>query len=234
MRERLSLDRNWRFALGHASGDPKLDFEFNRSRDLVKAGEARGAAALAFDDSGWKPVDLPHDWVLELPLRESDEREFAEHGFREIGPDFPQHSVGWYRRYFTTPESDLGKRTWIEFDGAYRDSIVWLNGHRLGRHASGYTPFRYDVTDLLNYGSRNTLAVRVDASSYEGWWYEGGGIYRHAWLTKTSPGHVAHEGGVFVTSDVARGGATATVTIKTRVVNDGDELVTFTLTQTAS
>ena len=226
MRQRLSLDRNWRFALGHAA-DASRDFEFARSRCLVKAGEARGAAALAFDDSAWQPVDLPHDWVLELPLKQSDEREFAEHGFRTVGPEHPEHSIGWYRRYFTIPESDLGKRISIQFDGVFRDSIVWLNGHRLGRHQSGYTPFRYDVTDLLDYGGRNTLAVRVDATSYEGWWYEGGGIYRHVWLTKTSPLHIAHEGGVFVTSDVRKGGAT--VTVKTRLVNDSDEPAVFTL-----
>ena len=226
MRERLLLDRNWRFALGHAA-DAGRDFDFARSRCLVKAGEARGAAGLAFDDSEWRQIDLPHDWVLELPLKQSDEREFAEHGFRTVGPDHPEHSIGWYRRYFTTPESDLGRRIAIQFEGVFRDSIVWLNGHRLGRHQSGYTPFRYDVTDLLNYGSRNTLAVRVDATSYEGWWYEGGGIYRHVWLTKTSPLHIAHEGGVFVTSQVGK--SAATVTVQTRIVNHSDEPAVFNL-----
>ena len=167
MRERLSLDRNWRFALGHAA-DPSKDFEFVRSRDLVKAGEARGAAGVKFDDSAWRIVNIPHDWAIELPLDPAGDKELAEHGFRAIGPDHPEHSIGWYRRTFEVPASDVGRRISVEFDGIFRDSIVWINGHRLGRHQSGYTSFSYDVTDLLNYGGSNVIAVRVDASCWEG------------------------------------------------------------------
>ena len=187
MRQRLSLDCNWRFTLGHAA-DPSRDFEFARDRSLVKAGEARGAAGVKFDDSKWRTVDLPHDWAIELPLVEKDEREHIEHGSCAIGPDFPENSVGWYRRKFDIPKRDVGRRISIEFDGVFRDSIVWINGHRLGEtHARRIlTPFRYDLTDFLNYGGENVIAVRVDATNYEGWWYEGAGIYRHAWLLKTA------------------------------------------------
>jgi beta-galactosidase len=233
------MDRGWRFALGHAT-DPSRDFEFTRDRSFVKAGEARGAAGVHFDDSSWRTVDLPHDWAIELPFAEKDnvdEREHAEHGHYAIGPGFPQHSVGWYRRAFDIAASDEGKRIVIEFDGVFRDSVVWVNGHRLGRHASGYDAFRYDITDLLVYGkpdeahdtshlpgavtrpgvqklTRNVVAVRVDATQYEGWWYEGAGIQRHVWLTKTGPVHVADDG-VFVTSSLS--GRTATLTINTEV-----------------
>src|SRR3954468_12304766 len=193
MRERLSLDRNWRFALGHAA-NPALDFEFARDHSLVKAGEARGAAGAKFDDSIWKTVNLPHDWAIELPLDPVGDKELCDHGFFAIGPDHPEHSVGWYRRSFKIPKSDLGRRISVEFDGVFRDSIVWINGHRLGRHASGYTSFRYDLTDYLNYGGSNVITVRVDAASWEGWWYEGAGIYRHVWLVKTDPLHVAPHG----------------------------------------
>ena len=219
MRQRLSLDRNWRFALGHAA-DPSRDFEFPRDRSLVKAGEARGAAGVKFDDANWKTIDLPHDWAIELPLVEKDEREHVEHGSFAIGPDFPENSVGWYRRRFDIPRRDLGKRISIEFDGVFRDSIVWINGHRLGRHASGYTPFRYDLTDFLNYSGTNIIAVRVDATNYEGWWYEGAGIYRHVYLLKTSPLHVAPYG-TFVTTKVRKG--FAEVTVRTTICNDSDK-----------
>src|SRR5438034_6735857 len=196
-RERLLMDRNWRFALGHAA-NPALDYEFARSRCLVKAGEARGAAGVAFDEKKWRTIDLPHDWAIELPLDPRGDKELAEHGFYAIGPDHPENSVGWYRRRFKVPKSDLGRRISIEFDGVFRDSIVWVNGHRMGRHASGYIGFRYDLTDVLNYGGENVVAVRVDATSWEGWWYEGAGIYRHVWLTKTDPLHIAPNG-TFVT-----------------------------------
>jgi beta-galactosidase len=221
----LCLDRGWRFALGHAT-DPSRDFEFARDRSLVKSGEARGAASPGFDDGAWQAIDLPHDWALDLPLDPKDDREVCEHGFQAIGPDHPEHSVGWYRRTFDVPRSDLGRRISVEFDGVFRDSVVWINGHRLGRHASGYMSFRYDLSDLLNYGGSNMLVVRADATCWEGWWYEGAGIYRHVWLVKTDPIHVGHWG-TFVTSQVR--GTRAIVTVRTTVVNDGDERSTIDL-----
>ena len=217
------MDRGWRFALGHAA-EERLDFQFRRMRDLVKAGEGRGAADPKFDDAKWQTIDVPHDWAIELPFVKSDDREIAEHGFRKIGPDFPENSVGWYRRAFEIPESDLGRRISIEFDGVYRDSVVWVNGHRMGRHESGYTSFHYDVTDFLNYGGKNVVTVRVDAGLYEGWWYEGAGIYRHVWLTKTAPLHVGRWGTQVMT--IVRGDD-ATAVVRTTVVNDSDEPKTF-------
>jgi beta-galactosidase len=217
MRQRLLMDRNWRFALGHAA-DVSRDFEFARSRYLIKAGEARGTAKIDFDDSAWRPIDLPHDWAIELPYDPNGDKDLLDHGYHAIGPDHPENSVGWYRRAFDLPASDEGRRISIEFDGVFRDSTVFVNGHYVGRHASGYTPFRYDITDIANYGSRNVVVVRVDASLFEGWWYEGAGIYRHVWLVKTEPLHVK-QWGTHVTTEVL-GDGRAKIDITTTVVND--------------
>ena len=225
MRERLCLDQNWRFALGHAT-DRARDFEFARSRYLIKAGEAKGAAASDFDDSAWRQIDLPHDWAIELPYDPAGDKDLLDHGYHAIGPDHPENSVGWYRRAFDLPASDDGRRISLEFDGVFRDSTVFVNGHYLGRHASGYTPFRYDITDIANYGGRNVVVVRVDASLFEGWWYEGAGIYRHVWLVKTDSLHVAPDG-TFVTTEVRKD--SATVTVRTCIRNDDDVPRSFRL-----
>ena len=217
-RERLSLDWGWRFHLGNAA-DPSRDFGYRMGTPFAKAGTAVGAAQPGFGDGGWRQVDLPHDWAVELDFDPDGDTELLQHGFKPVGWSKPATSVGWYRRSFDLPKSDLGKRLSIEFDGVFRDSIVWLNGHFLGRHLSGYTGFRYDISDVANYGGRNTLVVRVDATQYEGWFYEGAGIYRHTWLVKTAPLHVA-PWGTYVTAIVQ--GAKALVTAETRVVNESD------------
>ena len=124
---------------------------------------------------------MPHDWAVELPF---DVNANFDHGRKPLGPAFPKNSVGWYRRTFSLPEADTGKRLWIEFDGVYRDCRVFMNGYLLAHHESGYNSFRCDITDTANCGGKNVLAVRVDASQFEGWFYEGAGIYRHVWLEK--------------------------------------------------
>lgn len=223
-RERLLMDFGWRFALGHAT-DVAKDFDHATGgfSYLAKAGFGSGASAPAFDDSGWRVLDLPHDWAVELPF---DARGSASHGFKAIGRAFPENSVGWYRKSFTIPASDLGRRITIEFDGVFRDSIVWINGHYLGTEESGYTSFAYDLTDFLNYGGTNVLVVRVDASLEEGWFYEGAGIYRHAWLVKTAPIHVGRHG-TFVTSEIEDG--SADVTARVTVANEGTGASSFHL-----
>lgn len=220
-RERLLMDFGWHFALGHPF-DPQKDFGHGTvGFFFAKAGYGDGPASLNFDDRAWRSLNLPHDWAVELPF---DRNASANHGFKAIGRNFPQSSVGWYRKVFTIPAADLGRRITIEFDGVYRDSVVWVNGHYLGNEHSGYSSFRYDVTDYLNYGGSNVVAVRVDATVEEGWFYEGAGIYRHVWLTKTAPLHVAPYG-TFVTSEVA--GAAATVTARVAVDNQGSNGATF-------
>ena len=134
---------------------------------------------------------------------------------------FPENSIGWYRRELSIPASDRGRRIGLEFDGVFRDSVVWVNGHFIGREPSGYSSFRYDITDYLNYGGRNVVAVRVDATGEEGWWYEGAGIYRHVWLTETNPVHVEHWG-TFVRSTVDGDGAELSIDVAVKNDSDGD------------
>jgi beta-galactosidase len=215
-RQRISLDDGWRFHLGHGC-DPVRDFGFGSGQPWAKAAEAVGAVRLDFDDSDWREVNLPHDWVVELDFSLGGSPEHMAHGFKPVGRAYPETTVGWYRRQFDIPKDDLGKRISIDFDGVFRDCHIWLNGHLVGRNESGYVGFNVDVTDAVNYGGENMLVVRADASHYEGWFYEGGGIYRHVWLMKTDPVHIP-QWGVFVSSRIGKGGAT--VTVETTIVND--------------
>jgi beta-galactosidase len=181
-RERLLLDFGWKFHLGD---------DWGLAERLDKAGVSTGPAGRSFGDNGWRTVNLPHDWVPELPF---DRNADGSHGFKPVGRGYHTNSVGWYRRTFELPETDKGRRLMLEFDGVYRDCRVFFNGYLIGHHESGYSSFGYDITDMANCGGNNTLAVRVDASEFEGWFYEGAGIYRHVWLVKTSPLHVAADG----------------------------------------
>jgi beta-galactosidase len=224
---RSLLDFDWRFHLGHAQ-DPLKDFGFGLNQETYAKAGARTAAAvgLDYDDSRWRALNLPHDWAVELPLQESvgldpqlAEDPRAAHGFRPLGREFPETSVGWYRRVFSLSEDDAGRRISIEFDGVFRDCLVFFNGYIVGRNGSGYLPFRVDVTDFANFGGRNVLTVRVDASLGEGWFYEGAGIYRHVWLVRTAPLHVP-QWGTWVRSTVD--GEQAALAIATEVANEDD------------
>ena len=212
LRERLLLDFGWKFHLGN---------EWGMAQDLAKAGTGRGPADVAFGDADWRAVNLPHDWAIELPF---DSKADGSHGFKALGPDFPTNSVGWYRRTFELPKTDTGRRLWVEFDGVFRDCVVFVNGWCVGHHESGYSSFRYDITDVANCGGKNILAVKADASQFEGWFYEGAGIYRHVWLVKTGPVAVAPDG-IFVFSkfknNIPEG--PATINIQTRLANTQDE-----------
>ena len=181
-RERLLLDFSWKFHLGN---------EWGSAQNLAKAGTGNGPASTWFSDASWRTVNLPHDWAVELPF---DSTADSGHGFKPVGPGFPQTSVAWYRRTFELPATDSGKRLWLEFDGVFRDCDVFVNGWFVGHHNSGYDSFRYDITDVANYGGKNIIAVKVDASQFEGWFYEGAGIYRHVWLVKTPPVAIAPDG----------------------------------------
>ena len=221
-REHLLMDFGWRFAFGHPY-DTKKDFENGTSyfSYISKAGYGDGAAAANFDDRAWRTLDLPHDWAVEQPF--SDKASFS-HGFKAIGRNFPDASVGWYRKTFSVPASDLGRRIHIAFDGVFRNSIVWVNGHYLGTEASGYSGFEYDITDYLNYGGENVVAVRVDATMEEGWFYEGAGIYRHVWLNKTNPIHIPANG-TFVTTQLNNNIAEITENVSVKNDNKVSKIV---------
>ena len=182
-RQVLRLDEGWRFHLGDIA--PPLTNTHLAAYMLNKAGYARGAAKPSWDDSDWRVVDLPHDWAVE--------GEFSPDHHVDAG--FLSRGVGWYRLHFALDEPDRGRHLAITFDGVATHCTVYVNGHLLHRNFCGYTPFTIDITDIARIGEDdvNTIAVRVDATYAEGWWYEGAGIYRHVWLTKSDPLHLAND-----------------------------------------
>ena len=185
-RERLLMDFGWKFFQGHGS-DPRRDLGFGMGQgDFAKSGDFAFATE-KFDDSKWRALNLPHDWAVELPFVHDEEQN--SHGYKPLGRRYPETSVGWYRRTFDIPKEDEGRRISLEFDGAFRDTLIFLNGYFIGRNDNGYAPFSFDVTDFIRYGEKNFLVARVDASFGDGWFYEGAGIYRHVWMTKTDAVH---------------------------------------------
>lgn len=216
-REHLLFDFGWKFTLGNGT-DPAKDLGFgNGQGDFAKTGEFEFAKG-HFDDSKWRTLNLPHDWAVELPF--VDDKEQASHGFKPLGRRYPETSVGWYRRAFDVPESDKGRRIVVEFDGVFRDIIVFVNGCFIGRNDNGYAPFRFDLTDFLAYGKKNYIVARVDASFGDGWFYEGAGIYRHVWLTKTDALHLG-KWESFVRAEL--NGSNATLTLGALVKNEGPQ-----------
>ena len=216
-RERLLLDFGWKFFQGHGS-DPRRDLGFGMGQgDFAKSGEFEFSTA-KFDDSKWRSLDLPHDWAVELPFVWDEEQQ--SHGYKPLGRRYPETSVGWYRRTFDLPKEDATRRVSIEFDGAFRSALVFLNGYFIGRNDNGYAPFCFDLTDFVNFGGKNYLMVRMDASFGDGWFYEGAGIYRHVWLTKTDPLHLARWES-YVRPSVK--GNAATLSLGTIVQNQGTQ-----------
>lgn len=200
-RERINFDANWQFAFGDASS-PAKDFGCGTEyfNYLTKAASIHneGPYSLKFNAEDWAVVDLPHDWVVDLPYAAEASH---SHGYKTVGHNYPKTSVGWYRKTFTIPEEDYGKHIWLQFDGIFRNSRIWVNGFYLGGEPSGYAAQTYDISEYLNYGGDNLLCVRADATLEEGWFYEGAGIYRHVWLNKAAPVHVAPFG-TFVHSEM--------------------------------
>ncbi len=180
----IALDTAWKFYRETADEAP---FDMTSRKNQ----ESGGYAARFFNAAYWQDVTLPHDWAAALPY---DEAASNRHGHRAVTavdmdgevPGLAHYrrvpSIAWYRRAFDVPAEWLGQRVYVEFDGVYRDSRVYINGQYIDRHSSGYIGFRYDLTDNLYYGEKNVIAVAADAREIEGWWYEGAGVYRHARL----------------------------------------------------
>jgi beta-galactosidase len=210
---RVSLDLGWRFYLGEPQS--------------ARSANCSAVASPGFDDRGWRAVTIPHDFVVEGnfsrgagPAKRGD----LAHGYLPSG-------VGWYRRSFEFPQQPQ-QAGWLTFDGIFRAADVYLNGRLVAHHRSGYTGFDVQLGGGIAAAGTNVLAVRCDASRGEGWWYEGGGIYRHTWLTTVPPVHIVPHG-VFATAvvvgDVASsdGGPAglltstggAAVTVETTVAN---------------
>lgn len=219
VREKLLMDFDWRFHLGDANNIEK-DFEFGSGWSMAKAGQGNGAVGIKFNDSLWRKVDLPHDWAVELPfVKDIKDWSIGSRGFKPLARQYPETSIGWYRKSFIIPSSEKGKRFELQFDGVFRDCIVWVNGYYIGNNLSGYSGFSYDITDYVNYDSKNVVVVRVDATQSEGWFYEGAGIYRHVWLVKHSPVHIPSTG-TFVWSEIKD--KSAALNIETKVSNQAD------------
>jgi beta-galactosidase len=215
-RQHINFDDNWKFHFGHAA-NPEKDFNYSIATIFAKSGgAARTAIDPRFKDSTWRTLDLPHDWAVELPFVHVDNFDVESHGFKPVGGLFPETSIGWYRKHFMVARADSGQRFQLQFDGIFRDANIWVNGFYLGNNKSGYVGASYDITDFINFDRDNVLVVRVDATQYEGWFYEGAGIYRHVWLNQYNNLHISQDG-VFAWSEVA--GNKATVNVKTDVEN---------------
>lgn len=198
--KRVSFNQSWRFQLG----------------DVVNGKDA------TLNDSQWRQLNLPHDWSVEGVFSES-------HPAGTGGGALPG-GMGWYRKTFTVPTTSKGKLIFIEFDGVYRNSEVWINGHYLGKRPYGYSTFEYELTPHLFYGAKpNLIAVKVDNSQQpNSRWYSGSGIYRNVWLTTLDPVHIEHWGTYVTTPEVSE--QSATIVVKTKVRNNSSRFAPVDLT----
>ena len=188
-RATLNFDRDWRFHLG----------------------DVLGAEQPSFPDASWRALDLPHDWSIEGQFSDTNPAGPA-------GGALPG-GIGWYRKSFVAPRSDSGKVVFVEFDGVYRNSEVWINGRSLGKRPYGYSSFRYELTPHLHFGARNVIAVRVDNSQQpNSRWYSGSGIYRHVRLVTSGPVHV-DQWGTYITTPIVSIDS-ARVSIRTIIRNE--------------
>ncbi|MBX7171031.1 MAG: DUF4982 domain-containing protein [Pyrinomonadaceae bacterium] len=238
--ERTNFNENWRFQKDDPKGaEGKLSYEkikdwirstgneYVLTSNAVKSDRPTGNLGedviytqTNFDDSGWRSLNLPHDWAIEgdfireLP-GETGKRPFA--------------GIGWYRKHFTVSNSDKGKQIYLDFDGAMAYPTVWLNGKFVGGWTYGYSSFRLDLTPYLQYGKENVLSVRLENPPDSSRWYPGSGIYRNVWLVKTAPIHVGHWGTYVTTSQVSN--FSANVKIQTTIENSSNSTSNI-LTQT--
>ena len=196
-RTRISFNKDWTFYLGNVS-----------NADLP-----------GFDDHAWRKLDLPHDWSIE--------GKFDKDNPATTGGGALPGGMGWYRKTFTLPASSKDKNTFIDFDGVYRKSEVWINGHLLGKRPSGYISFRYDLTPFLHYGDeKNTLVVKVDNSQQpNSRWYSGSGIYRNVWLITTGKIFIDHWGSFITTPKINSASATVRINLKLNNSGSADQTV---------
>ena len=187
----VSFNQDWRFNLGEVASGQGVDL----------------------NDSTWRKLNLPHDFSIEGA--------FDENSPAGTGGGALNGGIGWYRKTFNVPLTSKGKLLFIDFDGVYRNSDVWINGHHLGRRPYGYSSFQYELTPYINFGEENLVAVRVDNSEQpNSRWYSGSGIYRNTWLTTVEPIHVDHWGTWIATPEVTQ--QAAKVKLETTIKNDSN------------
>jgi len=233
-REKLPFDADWYFykedpsstdsALSYANIKPWV---MATGSEFVKGGQTNSRpsgnldadeARPDFDDGSWQHVNLPHDWAIAGP--------FDINAPGDTGK-LPWEGVGWYRKHFTIPASDEGRRIYLDVDGAMSYANVWLNGQYVGGWPYGYSSWQLDLTPYIKAGADNVVAIRLDNPPISSRWYPGAGIYRNVWLEKTAPVHVEHWGTYVTTPDISP--SAATVNIKVTVDNDSDSAATVSV-----
>jgi len=205
----ISFDEEWRFIKDNPSGAEKPEF----------------------NDSGWRTLDLPHDWSIEdLPnqIEDSISGPFSKSSIGKMGTGYTIGGTGWYRKSFTISKDDKNKLTYLQFDGVYMNSDVWINGKHAGNHPYGYTSFYYDITQYLNQsGQPNVVAVQVKNEGRNARWYSGSGIYRHTWLTIVDPVHIGMWGTFITTPAVSE--KSADIEVTTNVISPGKKDIPLSL-----
>ena len=219
VRKHFNVDSGWQFHLGN-SIEPEKDFGYGLANIFSKAKiNLPVLTDIAFSDNGnWQNISVPHDWAVALPFSYSLNSDQESHGYKTIGNSFPQNSIGWYRKLLDIPATDSGKRFQLQFDGVFRNYIVWVNGIYIGNQLSGYTGANFDITDAIDFHRKNIIVIRVDAFQYEGWFYEGAGIYRHVWLNEYENVHTSPESIYIRTEEQFKA---AKIFVKTDILNEG-------------
>ncbi len=220
-RERTSFNANWRFikddpagaasALAYDTIKPQLlanaaspDLVVRATPENLDLGRDVSYAQPGFDDRSWRLLDLPHDWGIEGGF---------DVNLNPATGRLPYFGTAWYRKTFTIPASDRGRRIFLDVDGAMSYASLWLNGQYLGGWPYGYSSFEVELTPNVQYGADNVIAIRLDNPNNSSRWYPGGGIYRNVWLVKTEPVHLGHWGVYITTPDVARDSSTVSVNV---------------------
>ncbi len=216
-REVLSLNAGWRFHDGDIAFPKVTGHGWTYAN--AKAGNAQGAASTEYDDSEWQDgIRLPHDFVIAQPLTRDAN---PSQGYRPRG-------IVWYRNLLRFEEADRGKHIEIQFEGIGTQATIWFNGTLIDHNWSGYNSIYLDVTPFVTYGGHlNSLVVRDDADQMQGWWYEGGGIYRDAWVVKRSATHIVTDG-VFAHPIRTTDGWEVPVEVTLSTIAKSDQTITVT------
>lgn len=186
-------------------GNPGSDFPF---------------VQIDFDDTGWRKVNLPHDWGIEGPFLEGWDAEVGG-GMGRLA----SHGVAWYRRKLDIPLSDAGKSFYLEVDGAMSYAMVWLNGNLVGGWPYGYNSWQLDLTPYMVPGGHNQLAIRIDNPPHSARWYPGGGLYRNVWLTKTNKVHVGQWGTFITARNISKSSATIDISVAIDNLSESEKAV---------
>lgn len=200
--------------LACSSENPREKINFNTGWKFHH-GDNDNAQLPGYDDSGWRLLNLPHDWSIE--------GEFSKDHPATVGGGALPGGIGWYRKTFSLDRKNSGKLFYIEFDGVYRNSEIWINGHYLGKRPYGYSSFRYELSPYLDFGDKkNVIAVRVDNSRQpNSRWYTGSGIFRNVWLLSTEKIAVDHWGTFVSTPSVSKD--SALVKVETKILDRADD-----------